>query len=78
MDRRESQSLVKLAGNSSAVDEGLKATLRLVVDPALENVTGEFFDVLSLAKANAQAYEKPVQQRLAAHSQQLVSIYGAE
>jgi hypothetical protein len=41
-------------------------------------VTGEFFDVLSLAKANAQAYEKPVQQRLAAHSQQLVSIYGAE
>lgn len=62
----------------SSVEEGLKATLRLVVDPALENVTGEYFDGLSLAKANAQAYEKPVQQRLAALSQKLVSVQGAE
>jgi NAD-dependent dihydropyrimidine dehydrogenase PreA subunit len=28
----------------SSVEEGLKATLRLVIDPALENVTGEYFD----------------------------------
>ena len=56
----------------SSVEEGLKATLRLVVDPALENVTGEYFDGLSLAKANAQAYDKPMQQRLAALSQKLV------
>lgn len=58
----------------SSVEEGLKATLRLVVDPALENVSGEYFDGLSLAKANAQAYEKSVQQQLAALSQKLVSI----
>ena len=58
----------------SSVEEGLKATLRLVVDPALENVTGEYFDGLSLAKANAQAYDKLMQQRLAALSQKLVSI----
>jgi hypothetical protein len=45
-----------------------------VVDPALENVTGEYFDGLSLAKANAQAYDKLMQQRLAALSQKLVSI----
>ena len=32
----------------SSVEEGLKATLRLVIDPALENVTGEYFDGLSL------------------------------
>ncbi len=51
-----------------------KATLRLVVDPALENVTGEYFDGLSLAKAKAQAYDKQVQQRLAALSQRLVSV----
>ncbi len=57
----------------SSVEEGLKATLRLVVDPALENVTGEYFDGLSLARANAQAYDKPMQQRLAALSQKLVS-----
>jgi NAD(P)-dependent dehydrogenase (short-subunit alcohol dehydrogenase family) len=56
----------------SSVEEGLKATLRLVVDPALESVTGEYFDGLSLAKANAQAYEKAVWQRLAALSQKLV------
>ena len=58
----------------SSVEEGLKATLRLVVDPALENVTGEYFDGLSLAKAKAQAYDKQVQQRLAALSQKLVSV----
>jgi len=58
----------------SSVEEGLKATLKLVVDPALENATGEFFDGLSLAKANAQAYDKTVRQRLAALSQELVSV----
>ena len=58
----------------SSVEEGLKATWRLVVDPALENVTGEYFDGLSLAKAKAQAYDKQVQQRLAALSQKLVSV----
>jgi NAD(P)-dependent dehydrogenase (short-subunit alcohol dehydrogenase family) len=55
----------------SSVEEGLKATLRLVVDPSLENVTGEFFDGLKLAKANAQAYDKSVQRRLAALSHEL-------
>jgi NAD(P)-dependent dehydrogenase (short-subunit alcohol dehydrogenase family) len=56
----------------SSVEEGLKATLRLVTDPALESVTGEYFDGLSLAKANAQAYDQQVQQRLAALSHKLV------
>jgi NAD(P)-dependent dehydrogenase (short-subunit alcohol dehydrogenase family) len=58
----------------SSVEEGLKATLRLVIDPALENVTGDYFDGLSLAKANTQAYDKTVRQRLAALSQELVSV----
>jgi NAD(P)-dependent dehydrogenase (short-subunit alcohol dehydrogenase family) len=62
----------------SSVEEGLNATLRLVVDPALENVTGEYFDGLSLAKANSQAYDRSVQQRLAALSQELVSSPGIE
>jgi NAD(P)-dependent dehydrogenase (short-subunit alcohol dehydrogenase family) len=60
----------------STVEEGLNATLRLVVDPALENVTGEYFDGLNLSKANTQAYDRKVQQRLAALSQQLVSNFG--
>ena len=57
----------------SSVKEGLKATMRLVIDPSLENVTGAYFDGLSLAKANAQAYDNTVRQRLAALSQELVS-----
>jgi hypothetical protein len=55
----------------SSVEEGLKATMRLVVDPSLEKVTGEYFDGLRLAKANAQAYDKDVRQRLATLSEEL-------
>ena len=47
----------------SSVEEGLKATLRLVIDPALENVTGEYFDGLRPAKANAQACLHPESRR---------------
>jgi NAD(P)-dependent dehydrogenase (short-subunit alcohol dehydrogenase family) len=57
----------------SSVQEGLEATLRLVVDPALENVTCEYFDGLSFARANAQAYDLRVRQRLAALSQELIA-----
>ena len=57
----------------SSVEEGLKAILRLVIDPLLQNVTGEYFDGLRLAKANAQAYDKTVQQQLAALSQEMVN-----
>jgi NAD(P)-dependent dehydrogenase (short-subunit alcohol dehydrogenase family) len=57
----------------SSVEEGLKATLRLVIDPALENITGEYFDGLSLAKANPQAYDKQIQQQLAALSQKFIA-----
>ena len=57
----------------SSVEEGLVATLRLVVDPTLENVTGEYFDGLTLSKANPQAYDRNVRQRLAGLSQELVS-----
>jgi NAD(P)-dependent dehydrogenase (short-subunit alcohol dehydrogenase family) len=59
----------------SSIEEGLKATLKLVVDPALETVTGRYFDGLSLAKANAQAYDKRVQKQLVALSQELVSRF---
>ena len=57
--------------NKKYIEEGLKATLRLVIDPSLENATGEYFDGLKLAKANAQAYDKSVQRRLAALSHEL-------
>jgi len=56
----------------SSVEEGLKATLRLVIDPALNNVTGEYFDGLSPAKAIAQAYDQTFRRRLAPLSRELV------
>lgn len=56
----------------SSVEEGLKATLRLVIDPALNNVTGEYFDGLSPAKAITQAYDQTFRRRLAALSRELV------
>jgi NAD(P)-dependent dehydrogenase (short-subunit alcohol dehydrogenase family) len=59
----------------STVEEGLRTTLRLVTDPDLETVTGEYFDGLNLAQANAQAYNKQVQQRLAVLSRQLVAPF---
>jgi hypothetical protein len=37
-------------------------------------VTGEYFDGLRPAKANDQAYDKQLQQRLAALSQELVAV----
>jgi NAD(P)-dependent dehydrogenase (short-subunit alcohol dehydrogenase family) len=58
---------------TSSVEEGLKATLRLVIDPALENVTGEYFDGLSLAKVHSQAYDKQARQQLADLSQKFIS-----
>jgi NAD(P)-dependent dehydrogenase (short-subunit alcohol dehydrogenase family) len=55
----------------STVEEGLKATLRLVIDPALEEVTGQFFNGLAIAKANPQAYDKDARRRLAKLSQEM-------
>jgi len=50
----------------STVEEGLEATLRLVIDPALASGTGKYFDGLREARANAQAYDSKARQRLAA------------
>src|SRR5208282_313089 len=57
----------------SSVEEGLNATLRLVVDPTLENVTGKYFDGSHLSKANPQAYDRQMQERLAPLSSELVA-----
>jgi NAD(P)-dependent dehydrogenase (short-subunit alcohol dehydrogenase family) len=57
----------------STVEEGLKATIRLVVDPALDGVTGKYFDGLREAKANPQAYDLEVRRLLAAVTEDLVA-----
>jgi len=58
----------------STVEEGLEATMRLIVDPALDDVTGKYFDGLREAKANAQAYDVEVRRQLAELTEKLVGM----
>jgi hypothetical protein len=41
----------------STVEQGGEATMRLITDPALDGVTGQFFDGLRTARALPQAYD---------------------
>ncbi|HEY1005349.1 MAG TPA: SDR family NAD(P)-dependent oxidoreductase [Streptosporangiaceae bacterium] len=41
----------------STVEQGGAATMRLITDPALDGVTGQFFDGLRTARALPQAYD---------------------
>jgi hypothetical protein len=57
------------------LDSGVEATRRLAVDPALEGTTGEFFDRLRPARANAQAYDEGVRDALRARTLELADGY---
>jgi NAD(P)-dependent dehydrogenase (short-subunit alcohol dehydrogenase family) len=41
----------------STVEQGGEATMRLITDPALDGVTGQFFDGLETARARPEAYD---------------------
>ena len=58
---------------ASTVQEGLEATWRLVADPALEGVSGVYFNGTSEARADAQAYDDDARRRLRELSQRLVA-----
>lgn len=47
-----------------SLEEGLEATLRLVIAPELEGVTGQFYDRTRVAKAHADAYDPMVRRKL--------------
>jgi NAD(P)-dependent dehydrogenase (short-subunit alcohol dehydrogenase family) len=57
----------------STVEEGLEATMRLVVDPALEGVNGKYFDGLKEAKANSQAYDLEAREQLTEITEELIA-----
>ena len=57
----------------STVEEGLEATMRLVVDPALDDVSGKYFDGLREAKANSQAYDLEARGELAKVTDALIA-----
>ncbi|HSP38154.1 MAG TPA: SDR family NAD(P)-dependent oxidoreductase [Frankiaceae bacterium] len=55
----------------STIEQGVEATWRLVADPALEGVTGRYFDVLDEARADPQAYDPDARRRLRELSERL-------
>ncbi|WUH99411.1 SDR family NAD(P)-dependent oxidoreductase [Spirillospora sp. NBC_00431] len=57
----------------STLEEGVRATHRLVTDPALDDVSGRFFNGLQEARADAQAYDTDARARLRALSEELTS-----
>jgi NAD(P)-dependent dehydrogenase (short-subunit alcohol dehydrogenase family) len=51
-------------GTIDSLEQGVRATLRLVVDPALDGVSGEYFDGERRARALDQAYDPAFRARL--------------
>jgi NAD(P)-dependent dehydrogenase (short-subunit alcohol dehydrogenase family) len=59
---------------ASPLEQGLEATWRLVADPALEGVTGAYFNGTSEARAEAQAYDADARRLLRELSARLVEV----
>lgn len=47
-----------------SIDTGLNATLRLILAPELEGVTGHFYDRTSVAQAHPDGYDAQIQQQV--------------
>jgi NAD(P)-dependent dehydrogenase (short-subunit alcohol dehydrogenase family) len=47
-----------------SLETGVAATLRLILDPELDGVTGEFYDRTRATQAHPDAYDPGIQQRL--------------
>ena len=56
-----------------SLSDGIMATSRLAIDPALAGVTGRFFDHTREARANAQAYDPAARSELWRRSLDLIS-----
>ena len=48
----------------STLEQGGEATMRLITDPALDGVTGPFFDGLKTAPARPEAYDPQFRAKL--------------
>jgi NAD(P)-dependent dehydrogenase (short-subunit alcohol dehydrogenase family) len=58
----------------SEIADGVRSTVRLVTDPALENVTGRYFDQTHEARALPQAYDERARARLRGIAEQLTGV----
>jgi NAD(P)-dependent dehydrogenase (short-subunit alcohol dehydrogenase family) len=59
---------------ATPLEEGLEATWRLAADPALDGVTGTYFNGTREARADAQAYDAGARRRLRELSERLVGL----
>jgi NAD(P)-dependent dehydrogenase (short-subunit alcohol dehydrogenase family) len=57
----------------SSLEDGVRATLRLVDDPGVDGITGEFFDGLEPARALDQAYDPDFRDGLRRATQKLLA-----
>ena len=57
----------------STLQEGTDATMRLIADPALEGVSGRYFNGTRDSRADPQAYDESARRRLGELSEALVS-----
>jgi NAD(P)-dependent dehydrogenase (short-subunit alcohol dehydrogenase family) len=69
-------AMVTLGGITpvSTVEEGGEATLRLITDPALDAVTGQFFDGLTTSRALPQAYDRQFRAQLRGVTDQMLGL----
>jgi hypothetical protein len=69
-------TMVRRAGITpwSSVEEGAEAILNLATSPALEELSGLYFNGLREARADGQAYDAKARQRLKAISLELTSL----
>ena len=57
----------------STVEQGGEATMRLITDPALDAVTGQFFDGLRTSRALPEAYDRQFRRQLGEVTDRLLS-----
>jgi NAD(P)-dependent dehydrogenase (short-subunit alcohol dehydrogenase family) len=62
----------------SSVEEGAEGTLRLIVPPELEGVSGRYFDGTRESRASPQAYNADARRRLWQLSEELTSPSGSQ
>jgi hypothetical protein len=58
----------------TALEDGVEATWRLAADPALEGVTGRYFNGTRPARPDPQAEDPEARRRLRALSERLTGI----
>jgi NAD(P)-dependent dehydrogenase (short-subunit alcohol dehydrogenase family) len=59
----------------STVEAGVNALMYLETSPALDNVTGQYFDQQRVVRANAQAYDPDARRQLRQLSEQLTGLH---